>query len=107
MGWSSRLTTAPPANPNTLMDDCEEILRDLYPYLDGELSESARAEIQGHLDDCLDCLHVYDFQAELRLVIAKKCKEQTVPPGLLARVRECLGLDPTTTEATGETPVPQ
>ena len=89
MGWSSRSTTAPPANPNTLMDDCEEILRDLYPYLDGELSESARAEIQGHLDDCLDCLHVYDFQAELRIVIAKKCHEQ-VPEALRLRVAEAI-----------------
>ena len=72
------------------MDDCEEILRDLYPYLDGELSEGARIEVQQHLDDCLDCLHVYDFEAELRQVIAKKCRENAMPPGLLERVRRCL-----------------
>jgi mycothiol system anti-sigma-R factor len=74
------------------MDDCEQILREIYPYLDGELSEPARAEIQGHLDDCLDCLHVYDFQAELRAVISKKCREHTVPPGLLGKVKDCLGM---------------
>ena len=76
------------------MDDCEEILREIYPYLDASLSEASRAEIQQHLDDCLDCLHVYDFHAELRQVIARKCREQTVPPGLLMRVRDCLGMDP-------------
>jgi mycothiol system anti-sigma-R factor len=75
------------------MDDCEEILRDIYPYLDGELSEGARAEVRQHLDDCLECLHVYDFEAELRLVIAKKCREQAMPPGLLERVRRCLDED--------------
>jgi mycothiol system anti-sigma-R factor len=75
------------------MDDCEQILREIYPYLDAELSAETRAEIQGHLDDCLDCLHVYDFHAELRMVIAAKCREQTVPPGLLAKVRDCLGMD--------------
>jgi mycothiol system anti-sigma-R factor len=74
------------------MDNCEEILRDLYPYLDDELSDDARAEIQGHLDDCLDCLHVYDFHAELRAVIAKKCREHTVPPGLMEKVKDCLGM---------------
>jgi mycothiol system anti-sigma-R factor len=89
------------------MDDCEEILRELYPYLDGELSESARAEIQGHLDDCLDCLHVYDFQAELRQVIAKKCREHSVPPGLLEKVRGCLGLDPSAAGSAGEAPAPR
>ena len=78
------------------MDDCEEILREVYPYLDASLSESARVEIQHHLDDCLDCLHVYDFHAELRMIIAKKCREQSVPPGLLARVRDCLGMDAAT-----------
>ena len=87
------------------MDDCEEILREIYPYLDSSLSESARAEIQQHLDDCLDCLHVYDFHAELRLLIAKKCREKTVPPGLLTRVQDCLGMEsagappPSTTDA--------
>ena len=75
------------------MDDCEQILREIYPYLDAELTDDVRAEIQGHLDDCLDCLHVYDFHAELRMVIAAKCREQTVPPGLLAKVRDCLGMD--------------
>ena len=78
----------------TAMDDCEQILREIYPYLDAELSEEARVEIQGHLDDCLDCLHVYDFHAELRMVIAAKCRERTVPPGLLAKVRDCLKMDP-------------
>jgi mycothiol system anti-sigma-R factor len=75
------------------MDDCEEILREVYPYLDASLSESARVEIQQHLDDCLGCLHVFDFHAELRTVIAKKCREKDVPPGLLARVRDCLGVE--------------
>jgi mycothiol system anti-sigma-R factor len=75
------------------MDDCEEILREIYPYLDASLSDSAKAEIQQHLDDCLDCLHVFDFHAELRIVIAKKCREQSVPPGLLAKVQGCLGMD--------------
>ena len=75
------------------MDDCEEILREVYPYLDASLSEAARAEIQHHLDDCLGCLHVFDFHAELQAIIAKKCREQSMPPGLLARVRDCLGVE--------------
>ena len=75
------------------MDDCEEILREVYPYLDASLSESAKAEIQHHLDDCLGCLHVFDFHAELQAIIAKKCREQSMPPGLLARVKECLGME--------------
>ena len=62
---------------STPMDDCEEILREVYPYLDASLSDSARAEIQHHLDECLDCLHVYDFHAELR--ISRACRRDSWP----------------------------
>ena len=73
--------------------DCVEAVHLLYHYLDGELTAERRVLIQSHLDECLDCLHVYDFHAELRIIIAKKCREQSVPPGLLARVKDCLGME--------------
>ena len=75
------------------LDSLPEAFRLAVYFADVEgFSYKEIAEIQGHLDDCLDCLHVYDFQAELRVVIAKKCREQTVPPGLLDRVKDCLGM---------------
>jgi uncharacterized protein (DUF433 family) len=37
------------------------------------------------------CLHVFDFHAELRMVISKKCRKDALPPGLLARIEECFG----------------
>ena len=73
------------------MDDCDEILRELETYLDQELSPAAWRSIQAHLDGCLDCLHVFDFHAELRIVIARKCQEDSLPPGLVARIEECFG----------------
>jgi mycothiol system anti-sigma-R factor len=72
------------------MADCDEILREIEAFLDGELTPASKASIQEHLDRCLDCLHVFDFHAELRWVIAQKCRETKVPPGLLDRVRQCL-----------------
>ena len=78
---------------STPMADCEEVLRELYGFLDGELTPEAKKAIGRHLDECLDCLHVYDFHAELRIIIARKCREQSMPPGLLARVKDCLGME--------------
>ena len=43
------------------MADCNETLRELYQFIDGELDEAARKHIQGHLDDCSPCLAAYDF----------------------------------------------
>ena len=34
---------------------------------------------------------MFDFHAELRMVIARKCQEDALPPGLLARIEDCFG----------------
>lgn len=69
--------------------ECEEALRELYVFLDGELTEERRSLIARHLDDCNPCLEVFDFEAELRLVIQQKCREQ-VPPELRMRIEQVL-----------------
>lgn len=69
--------------------DCEETIERLYIYLDGELTEERRVAIQAHLDDCSPCLDAYDFEAELRRIIAMRCRDH-VPESLLARVRRAL-----------------
>jgi mycothiol system anti-sigma-R factor len=73
------------------MADCDDTLRELETYLDHELSPDALLSIQSHLDGCMDCLHIFDFHAELRMVIAQKCHEDALPPQLLAKIEECFG----------------
>jgi anti-sigma factor (TIGR02949 family) len=75
------------------MSDCDEILRSLEEFLDDELSTDAKRSIHAHLDGCLGCLHAYDFHAELKKVIAQKCQNDELPPGLAARIAECFGAD--------------
>jgi mycothiol system anti-sigma-R factor len=75
------------------MADCNETLRELYAYLDGELPPVEQAHVQHHLDECMDCLQAFDFHAELRTVIAEKCRHDEVPPGLLDKIRGCFGDD--------------
>ena len=71
------------------MSDCENSLHALYSYLDGELTDDRRAVIQHHLDECQPCAEPYDFEAELRIVIRRKCAEQ-VPDTLVAKVKAAL-----------------
>lgn len=71
------------------MSDCEDALHELYGFLDGELTDDRRKLIQHHLDDCQPCAEPYDFEAELRSVIRKKCQEQ-VPDDLIEKVRTAL-----------------
>lgn len=71
------------------MSECEDALHQLYEYLDGELTEARREAVQKHLDDCQPCAEPYDFEAELRQVIRRKCQEQ-VPESLMNKVRQAL-----------------
>ncbi len=70
-------------------DDCEQVIHRLYHFLDGELTEDRRAQIRRHLDECQPCLEVFDFEAELRQVIAARCRDH-VPDRLRARVAAAL-----------------
>jgi mycothiol system anti-sigma-R factor len=69
--------------------DCADAVRQLYAFLDGELTEERRQLISVHLDDCGPCAEAAGFEAELRLVISKRCKDR-VPDSLIARVAAAL-----------------
>jgi mycothiol system anti-sigma-R factor len=68
---------------------CDETIERLYVYLDGELTEERRVEIARHLDLCGPCVGAYGFEAELRKVIASRCKDH-VPDELITRVADAL-----------------
>ena len=65
--------------------NCDDALHELYGFLDGELTSDRKAAITAHLDGCPPCFEAFDFEAELRLVIARKCQE-SVPDALKARI---------------------
>lgn len=69
--------------------ECSEAVEVLYHFLDGQLTEERRILIKRHLDDCPPCLDAFDFEAELRIVIAHKCRER-VPEELRWRVAKAI-----------------
>jgi anti-sigma factor (TIGR02949 family) len=75
------------------MADCNETIRELEAFLDGALSEDGHHAIHAHLEGCTDCLQAFDFHAELRSVIAAKCRNDEMPPGLLSRIETCFNED--------------
>lgn len=69
--------------------DCTSAIHQLYVYLDGELTEERRVRIAEHLDYCGPCAGAAVFEAELRLVIANRCKDH-VPDSLRERIAALL-----------------
>lgn len=78
---------------NTPVRDCSDTLRELDVFLDGELPPDQYDAIRHHLDGCMDCLGAFDFHAELKIVIAEKCNNDEMPPGLLSKIELCFGTD--------------
>lgn len=71
------------------MAECNETLRELYQFLDGELTDSDRVHIQQHLDDCSPCLAAFDFEAELRIVVRSRCVDR-VPDSLREKIARAI-----------------
>ena len=72
-----------------MSEHCRESVDLLYHYLDGELAEEHRITIRRHLIDCPPCYSAFEFETELRVVIAHKAKEQ-VPDHLRQRVFDAI-----------------
>jgi anti-sigma factor (TIGR02949 family) len=75
------------------MANCNETIRELDAFLDGELPDDVRDHIHSHLGTCMDCLQAFDFQAELKLAIRRKCNTDEMPAGLLGRIEMCFNTD--------------
>ena len=72
------------------MVDCDEVLREVELYLDGELPAEQVTHIEKHLGVCGGCLHRVEFRQELRALIARKCGNEVLPESLLIRVRRVI-----------------
>lgn len=70
--------------------DCFAVVQELYSFLDGELTEGRRLQIEHHFVRCLKCHEVVEFHASLKMTIAAKCRED-VPEGLQQRIIFAIG----------------
>ena len=69
--------------------DCGQTVERLYQFIDGELTDERRQQIERHLDECSPCLQAVGFERELRVVIANRCKDR-VPEELRQRIKAAL-----------------
>ena len=67
--------------------DCEDVLQDLYLYLDKETDDALRNRIRQHLDGCAPCLRHYGLEQDVRALIARCCGSDRAPQTLHEQVR--------------------
>jgi len=67
--------------------DCDDVIRDVYLYLDDESDSAARDRIRTHLDACAPCLRQYGLEQDLKSLVARCCGGDVAPDGLKSRIR--------------------
>ena len=67
--------------------DCQQILAEVYVYLDLECSDELRSTITHHLDECSPCLREYGIEQEVKALVARCCGNDRAPTELRDRLR--------------------
>lgn len=70
--------------------ECAAAMRQLFDYLDGELTEERMQAIRAHLDGCRRCHPHYDFQQVVLSALSSLREVRPAPGELRARVMEAL-----------------
>ncbi len=73
--------------------DCRTAMRQLYDFLDGELSEHVAAQIRDHLARCQPCFAHTSFERDLLTAIGKGWQNVSASADLRQRILRELRAD--------------
>jgi mycothiol system anti-sigma-R factor len=66
---------------------CQECVDKLQPFLDRELTEGERVEVERHLTMCAHCADSFRFEAGVLRVVARSCRSTSASEEFKARIR--------------------
>lgn len=68
---------------------CEEVIEQLFDYLDQELDEPSQQRIEHHIERCRDCFTRAEFEKRLRRRIGETTRTPA-PDALRRRLRDLI-----------------
>lgn len=69
---------------------CKELETELLSFLDGELADAERREVETHIAECKDCASLLEEQRQLKRAVRSHLRDTELPSGLAERVRGAL-----------------
>jgi len=69
---------------------CEDALRLVHDFLDGELEDTSGANVKAHFEQCQRCYPFLRLEESFRLALRKAARGETTPPDLRDRVLNVL-----------------
>lgn len=67
--------------------NCDDVLKEVFLYLDEETDDVTRNRIREHLDDCGPCLRQFGLEQDVKSLVARSCGADIAPVGLRSRIR--------------------
>ena len=67
--------------------DCEDVLKDVFLFIDDESDPDVVGRIQHHLDECGPCLRQYGLEQDVKSLIARCCGGDVAPDSLRSSIR--------------------
>jgi len=78
------------------MIPCDEVVRRVYEFIDGQLDVKDLAHYEAHISVCLGCKGFVEFEEKLVRLIQEKSRSSTghveVPSGLAEKIRKAISL---------------
>ncbi|SFD73971.1 mycothiol system anti-sigma-R factor [Actinopolyspora alba] len=69
---------------------CEDVLAEVWLFLDNECDQERRAALRKHLDECNSCLEHYGIEEHLKELLHRKCGGEHAPAELHDRLRSSI-----------------
>ncbi len=67
--------------------DCEDVIKDVFMFIDDESDPAVVGRIREHLDGCAPCLRQYGLEQDVKSLIARCCGGDVAPPSLRETIR--------------------
>jgi anti-sigma factor (TIGR02949 family) len=77
-------------NGNHEMISCKEALRFLSEFLDGELEDAPKAQVEAHFEVCQRCYPHLKLESSFRAALQRACGGPCAPPELKSRLMAAL-----------------
>jgi len=80
----------PDRDGNLEMISCQEALRFLYDFLDGELEGAPTEQVRAHFEVCQRCFPHLRLEESFRATLQRACGGPCAPPELSSRLLSAL-----------------
>jgi len=69
------------------MSKCEDVAKQLYTYIDRELSAEEQTEVRRHLEECPPCQDWFKLEENVLRLVGEHARRLCAPPTLVEKIR--------------------